>query len=69
MEDDLNLLIAEAKIREDMTDEDIGNAVSMKKSSIRNARHNHTLSNLPFWKVSAIARLAGYEVDFVRKGE
>ncbi len=68
MNQDIDLLTAELKIRKHMADDDIAKLLGISAGTLRNRRTDGTLASMPFCKVSELARAAGYEVKFERKG-
>ena len=60
-------LIAEAKDKKEMTDSDLASSLDMSEGTIRNMKCKHELFRMDFWRIVAIAELAGYEVRFERR--
>lgn len=60
-------MMYEAKLRQEMNDEQLGNRINLAASTMRNMRSQKTACNIPFWKVALIAQMAGYEVRFERR--
>ncbi len=60
-------MMYEAKLRQEMNDEELGKRINLAASTMRNMRSQKTTCNIPFWKVALIAQMAGYEVRFERR--
>ena len=59
-------VLAEAKLRNGMTDEDLGEAIGYGKDLIRKRRSDRTLPELRFSAVWHAAELAGYRIRIER---
>lgn len=66
--EDIAVIMAEAKTRQNIRDADIGKLIGLEAITIRNKRSTKTLPTLQFWKVLVLAEAAGYCVRFERKG-
>lgn len=68
MSNQISSMMYEAKLRQRIKDKELGKRIDLAISTMRNMRSQKTTCNMPFWKVAMIAKMAGYDVKFERKG-
>lgn len=68
MSNQISSMMYEAKLRQGIKDTELGKRIDLATSTMRNMRSQKTACNIPFWKVVLIARMAGYEVKFKKRG-
>lgn len=57
-------LLAEAKLTENMTGEEIAQAIGISDRTLRSKSREKDLCTLSFEKIIMLAQLAGYEIEF-----
>lgn len=67
MSNQISSMMYEAKLRQGIKDEELGKRLDLATSTMRNMRSQKTAGNIPFWKVTLIAKMAGYDVKFERR--